>query len=262
MKDVQHIVSPTTSGSRRSGDVARHSGMKIFFAGALSVAVLLIAGCGSESGTSDGSGSPVAAAGSKPVADTSGVATVAKFGRPKTVVGARSHRKVAATNRGEPYAPPRITTGRHVQRPARGTGGSAINDDNPSARGSRADSGRPTTAGVPNPCLLVSRARAQAITTRAVTVTEAPLGPTCIYSEAGAKRGTTLGIEVARFTALTAHIKGASKFTVQGRPAVCASYGGGAVTYVGLPGTRVLNVSAPCEVGGKFAAAALAKLGY
>ena len=261
MKDHLHTAVSTGSEPTRIGAALHHARVKIVFAGAVSAAVLLVAGCGSQSGASHSSGSTVATVSVQRVADRTPAAKVTKARRHDRAVRAREARRVASLRRTERYLPPKITTGHHVQRPAEGSGGNAVNDDNPASRASSADSGRPSTAGKPNPCALVSVAQAQAITGRAVAVTEAPLGPTCIYHEAGVKTPVTLTVEVARFAPLKAHIKHGSKFAVSGRPGVCARYSGSTVTYVGVSGTRVLNVFGPCAVGQKFATVAVAKLG-
>jgi hypothetical protein len=260
MKDHQQI--PVSAGSEPTRiEAALHCARaKVLFAGAVSAALLLVAGCGSQSGPGSSSAGTVASVAVQRVADTTPAADV-KAQHHERAVRAREARRLASNRRTERYLPPRITTGHHVQRPAEGTGGNAVNDDNPASRASSADSGRPSAGGKPNPCALVSIAQAQAITGRTVAVTEAPLGPTCIYHEAGVKTPVTLTVELARFAALKAHIKHGSNFTVGGRPGVCARYSGSAVTYVALSGTRVLNVFGPCPVGEKFAIAAVAKLG-
>ena len=262
MKHVQHATIPPESGPNRVRGKWHPLPVKGIFAGALAVAALLVAGCGSESSAPSDSVSPVAAVTVHPIRATTQAGNGAKSRQHALRRRAQSAHRRAAPRTNLRYLPPKITTGYRVQHPAPGTGANAVNDDNPAAQGSRADSGRPTTAGKANPCALVGSAQAQAITGRPVTMTEAPLGPTCIYHEQGAKMPVTLAVESAHFAALTAHLKHPTKFTVGGRPGVCASYSGSAVTYVGLPGTRVLAVSAPCAVGRRFAAPAVARLGY
>lgn len=253
MKHVPHSALATGSPPAPSRGPRRRSGVTLACAGALSVMALLVAGCGSSSKTSS--------------ASSHGVATTVVHARAATAQGParRAARpkaiKAIRHKTNQRYAPPKITRRHAVQRPVAGTGGNTANDDNPASKASRADSGaRPTTSGEPNPCVLVSGAQAQALTGKRIAVTEAPLGPTCIYQESGVKAPVTIAVERLRFSALKPHIKKLSELAIGGRTAYCGVYGT-ASTYVPLTGDRVLNVSAPCAVGTKFAAAALPKLG-
>jgi hypothetical protein len=257
-------------------------------AGALSAAALFAAGCGAA-GTASTESSATLAAANAEVAST----TTAKHNhapahgnRPATrahhapahapahntaTTATQAHKAqpTAAPTGGTPapvtthqsYAPPRITRGKVVQKPAEGTGGNTPNDDNPARKASNADSGgRPTIAGQPNPCALVSAAQMQSITGRSVNVAEAPLGPTCIYELSGVKAPVTVTVERLNLPGLKPHISNLSQFKISGHDAYCGRYGS-PVTYVPLSGGLVLNVTAPCSVGSKFAAVALTKLG-
>ena len=244
-----------------------HSGVKLACAGAICTAALVVAGCGSSSEVP------------RPSSANGGAATMAIQTRDETTKGnargaALHHAHRAAQRQFDPaaagkmqpkvkdhYAPPKVTKGNSVQRPFAGTGGATANDDNPAGKASRADSGgRPTTSGQPNPCALVTGAQAQGFTGKAVVMKEAPLGPTCIYHVSGENTSVTIAVERLHFSALKPHIEKLSQVSIGGRAGYCGVYGAG-VTYVPLTGNRVLNVSAPCAVGTKFAAAALPKLG-
>jgi len=139
----------------------------------------------------------------------------------------------------------------------RGTGGGAVNDDNPG----KSDSGRgQATAGQTYPCKLVSKAEAQAIIGEPIaTPQEAPLGPTCIYQPLGAKSFITLAVETVDFAKTKSQIRHLSRVMVRGRTAYCGDYGR-PTTFVPLAGGRVLNITAPCALGARFAAKAVPRL--
>lgn len=155
-------------------------------------------------------------------------------------------------------AQPKIITGNPVHHAAPGTGGKVGNDDyQPAGKASEADSGNGTN-GVTNPCTLVTRAQAQAITGMNVKAVFAPLGPTCVY-QVGAKTQITVALQLAVFAKLRQHIHKLSSFNVDGHAAYCGVYGS-PVTYVLMSRDRLLTISAPCTVGAKFAAAAAPRL--
>jgi hypothetical protein len=135
----------------------------------------------------------------------------------------------------------------------RGTGGSELNDDNPG----RADSGHATGR---NPCTLVSKTEAQAIIGKPLaTPEEAPLGPTCIYRTPGATGYVTVAVESLDFAKIRSQLRHPIKVNIGGRAAYCGDYGQ-PTTYVSLTGSRVLNVTAPCGLGIRFAAKAIGRL--
>lgn len=233
-------------------------------AAAVAVAALAIVGCG---GSSSSSSAPkpavyggaaaegaVPAAGATAQSATSG-ATAQQNGTTKVI---RPKGTVHAVN--QPNAnhtpPPKIIVGNPVRRPARGTGGSTYNDEHRSGKVSATPGFGPS-----NPCALVTRAQAQAFTHRPVAAPKlAPLGPTCVYHELGAHVQVTLAVEAAVFSTLKPHIQHLSRFTVGGRTAYCGVYGS-PVTYVVLSANRLLSILAPCDVGSRFAGAAVPKLG-
>lgn len=160
-----------------------------------------------------------------------------------------------ASNRGSTHRDI-VSTGTVTQRPLRGTGGSEANDEN----SGRAASATGTAAG-PNPCTLVSEAQAQAIVGAPIaTPQEAPLGPTCIYRRRGGGDLITVAVESLEFAKIRSKIHGTMRATMGGHTAYCGSYGH-PTTFVPLAHGMVLNVSAPCAIGTRFAEQALRRLG-
>ena len=150
-----------------------------------------------------------------------------------------------------------MTSGVLTQRPARGTGGDSVNDDNP-AQADVGDEG--TESAESKPCKLVTRSQAQAIVGHSIAAPqEAPLGPTCIFQSTGSAGTITLTVESIDFASIRAHIHNRKQLEVAGHRAYCGYYGQ-QMTYVLLSGGRVLNVTAPCSLGLRFAAAALPHL--
>jgi hypothetical protein len=150
-----------------------------------------------------------------------------------------------------------VTSGVVTQRAAPGTGGDSANDDNPT----RADVGsNDGDSGEVKPCKLVTQAQAQAIVGHPIGAPqEAPLGPTCIFQSKGSASAITLAVESIDFVSIRAHMRGRRRVEVAGHRAYCGYYGQ-QMTYVLLSGGRVLNVTAPCSLGLRFAAAALPHL--
>ena len=144
-----------------------------------------------------------------------------------------------------------VSSGQIVQRPQRGTGGSEVNDDNPSS----ADSGS-RNSYVQNPCTLVSRSKVAAITGVPIaTAQEAPLGPTCIFKPIHGEY-VTVTIEATDFAKITARARGRHTVTVAGHTAFCGNYGRQS-TFVALPHYRVLDIGASCAIGTRIAEQAL-----
>jgi hypothetical protein len=106
----------------------------------------------------------------------------------------------------------------------------------------------------------VSKSEAQAIIGGPIaTPQEAPLGPTCIYQPLGAKSFVTLTVESIDFAKVRSQLRNRRRVTVGHRTAYCGDYGK-PMTFVPLANGRVLNVTAPCAVGTRFAAKALSRL--
>jgi hypothetical protein len=143
-----------------------------------------------------------------------------------------------------------VTAGVVTHRALPGSGGATLNDDNPRQAGTHPKAGR-------DPCTLVSKAQAQAILGRAISnPVEAPLGPTCIYQPAGTKSLVTVTVASVNFATIRRHLRDRKRIDVNGHTAYCGTYGQVA-TFVLLAHGRVLNVTAPCAIGTRFAAQAL-----
>jgi hypothetical protein len=163
-----------------------------------------------------------------------------------------------------------VSSGAVTRRAIPGTGGSATNEESPGKVGEavngkspgRVDSGQGGAGAQTNPCRLVSKAQAQAILGRPIAdPQEASLGPTCIYEPLGSKRFTTLTVESIDFAKLRGEIRNLKRVGLGGRAAAYCGDFGEPTTFVPLAHGRVLNVTAPCAVGVRFAARALPRLG-
>jgi hypothetical protein len=151
-----------------------------------------------------------------------------------------------------------VHNGAVTQRPINGTGGKAVNDDNPG----RADSGGTTATGQ-HPCTLVSKAEAQAIIGKPVaTPQEAPLGPTCIYQPRGATNTITLAVESMSSPRIKpqAQLHGRVLLNLAHHRAYCGTLGDPTLI-VPLSRARFLVVTATCPVSTRFATIALNRLG-
>lgn len=142
----------------------------------------------------------------------------------------------------------------HTQHPLRGTGGGAVNDDNPG----RADSGS-RQLGQKNPCTLVSQSQARAIIGKPVgPPSEAPQGPTCIYTPRGAKSVITLAVESMSSSRVKPQAQLHNRRSVNiGRHIAYCGMLGGSMLIVPLRGSSFLVVTAACPVATGFAAIAL-----
>jgi hypothetical protein len=187
-----------------------------------------------------------ACGGSSSTRSTTAPGTQSAASEGAAVAAAKAHRDV-------------VINGAVAQRPFRGTGGGEINDDNPGNADSPNTNVRPAHPQS-DPCMLVSRAEAQAILGRPIdSPVEAPLGPTCIYQAMGAKSFITLAVESIDFARIKPHIRARAQFNVSGRTAYCGTYGQ-PTTFVPLASGRVLRIIAPCGLGTRFAAKALPRV--
>lgn len=222
---------------RRTGRKAR-SLAGIVTAGAT---LLAIAGCGGSSHSSDVTtqkGRPTQGQSNADIGSAAAQITPAAGGtRGSRHPSRRSHR---------PSGNAVIGPAGRVQR-ARETPGSS--DDDVSTR----------TPGL-KPCTLVKLAEARSITRGAITgVSEAPLGPTCIYKLGRSKTNITLVVETLRFSQIAHQMAKPAKLTVAGHKAYCGRLGL-QMMFVQLTRDRTLNVTASCPVAKRFAAVALQRL--
>jgi hypothetical protein len=110
-----------------------------------------------------------------------------------------------------------------------------------------------------DPCTLVTRAQAHAILKRPVgQPSEAPQGPTCIYTAKGAKNFITLAVDSLAFSKIKPQslLRNRVQLTVAGRTAFCGEAGGQQLI-VPLINGKYLAVAAPCPIAVQFAAIAL-----
>lgn len=109
-----------------------------------------------------------------------------------------------------------------------------------------------------NPCKLVSLPEARAITSGGVrSLVEAPLGPTCIYSEA--KGEITVTIEPMTLSQASHQLSHRKAINLGSHRGYCGRLGTQTL-YVPLAGRHVLHVTAPCAIAGRFAARALTRI--
>jgi hypothetical protein len=229
----------------------------------LTLATSALAGCGGSSpassaqhsGVSSGSRTTAVAAVPTPSSSNADVGRSAaqikadkkdaQSGTSETV-GGSSARSGSSSSRA--HATDRVTRGQHVQH-ARTVNGSS-NDDLSN-----------TGARPINPCRLVTAPEARSITAGQITgVTEAPLGPTCIYRTAKAKGPSiTMTVEAIKLAQVTQKLSGKAQFEIKSHPAYCGKLGS-EMLFVPLANGQVLNVVAPCSVAREFASVALGRL--
>jgi hypothetical protein len=242
---------------RNGGQIERRRRLAFGAAVALCVAALALAACGGMSSlTSHGSSTTAAgsspnrqAAASSPSGSSSGAPAGASTGKSGAAGG-------APRSSGAVQSHDAILQGKVIQRAAPGTGSGTKNDDN----GYRADPASSNASAQINPCALVPRSAAESIIGQPVARPRvAPLGPTCIYQVPKTRQTITLTVELADFSKIRPHLHGVKRVHVGGQTAYCGNLGG-SMTFLPLPNRTVLNVSAPCSVGEKLAAAALTRL--
>ena len=119
-------------------------------------------------------------------------------------------------------------------------------------------SGEPTSkvTASTNPCEFVPTRNATAIFHAKVKETEAPLGPTCIFTVKGKKASDTLAVEVMNITQTVRKMKHVSKFKLTGHEGYCGDLGT-AQLFVKLRDHEVLVVHAPCKMGKALAGVAI-----
>ncbi len=205
---------------------AAFSRITVLGAVAFSTAGLALAGCG---GSSSSKSAATAPAGSAPAAAQTPAGTARGSG----------HGQADTAQTGKA-----VIAGQPVQR-ARSRGG---------------DEPLPIAPRGPNPCMLVSRTQAQAILGAPIqSVTEAPLGPTCIFKLQGQEQTVTLAVERMNIASQVHVMKKVQRSTVGGHAAYCGTLGR-PMLYLSLSRGRVLNVTAPCGIAQALAAKALPRI--
>lgn len=142
--------------------------------------------------------------------------------------------------------PARVKAAGHVQR-ARATPASSRDDISRT---------RPTGR---NPCTLVTVSEAQRIVRGITSSTEAPLGPTCIYSGSRAPDEVTVAIETMNLAHTVRSVRSAQAVTLGSHRGYCAQLGRG-MLFVPLGDGQLLNVTAPCGAARQLAELALRRL--
>lgn len=110
-------------------------------------------------------------------------------------------------------------------------------------------------------CSLVTRSEAQKILARSLRrPLEAPQGPTCIYRAQSTGRNlATVAVQAASIAQLRRQMRHAHTVHVGRRVAYCGTLGRPTLL-LGLPGGRVLTITASCTQAKRFAARALPRL--
>jgi hypothetical protein len=234
----------TNRPSRRIGGAA-------FVSLVACAAAIAVAGCGGSGATTTGQSSAAPASASGSVSQTASTAASAQTHT--TQHSTRGAKSETARREG------RVLSGNAVQRPAPGTGGGTLNDDNTKQVASHSDSGTQVFGNEPNPCRLVPQADAESIIGQPIGVPRmVPLGPTCLYQTHGARSPITLSVQVLNFSKIEPHMRKVTRLRIRGLNAYCGTYGR-PMTFVPL-GRTVLNVTAPCSVGALMAAEAVSRL--
>jgi hypothetical protein len=227
----------------------------------LTLAASALAGCGGSSSAPhatavSSASSTTAKAVATPVASNADVGNsptqikadkkAAVHGSTSSIAGAGSSSSGTSSS-GTSHATDRVTRGHHVQH-AKST---ASSNDDQSSTG---------TVGV-NPCRLVTAPEARSITAGGIVgITEAPLGPTCIYHSTKAKSpNITMTVETMKLAQVTQRLSGKAQFSIKDHPAYCGKLGT-QMLFVPLANGQVLNVVAPCSVAREFASVALGRL--
>jgi hypothetical protein len=131
----------------------------------------------------------------------------------------------------------------------------------PSSHKARGGSNEPPVPAIkaPNPCRLVSQTEAQSILGQSVSMTEAPLGPTCIMRVGQQKQVVTLAVEAVSLQSQVKQMHQLEKATVGGHQTFCGKLGQSQF-YLSLTGGKAIAVSAPCAMARALAATALTHL--
>ncbi len=173
---------------------------------------------------------------------------------------AGQHRSAAAVKSQVGIISPATSGGEAVVGASPVGAGADTSPQSPVQRARRAGSDeRVSASGVLDPCRLVRRSELQALIRSHVTgVTEAPLGPTCVYA-LGSKLGeVTLAVQPGSLSTLSRQPAG-QRLTVAHHRAYCSRASRESLL-VAASGGRVLTIAAPCRMAIPVARRALARL--
>jgi hypothetical protein len=142
---------------------------------------------------------------------------------------------------------------------AKAVAGSTSSVVSPTASGVATED-HPSTPPPQNPCTLVTQAEAEAIIGAPIeTPRMQPLGPTCVYQTRDSSTFLTMAVESINFNTVKSQIQNLAPVAGLGHQAFCGTFGRPAI-FVVLDATRVLNVSAPCNLAQQFATKALPRV--
>jgi len=108
------------------------------------------------------------------------------------------------------------------------------------------------------PCWLVPKKQAEGILGKGVSVTERPLGPTCVYNGSG--REVDVAITKAPLSSLKASAKSAESITIAGRRGYCLRSQTSTSVAIGVGNGRVLQITGACQAAVRFAAVAIPRV--
>jgi hypothetical protein len=108
------------------------------------------------------------------------------------------------------------------------------------------------------PCWLVPKKQAEGILGKGVSVTERPLGPTCVYNGSG--REVDVVIEKVPLGSLKASAKSADPVTIAGRSGYCLRSAGSTSVALDVGQARVLQITGACQAAVRFAAVAIPRV--
>lgn len=230
--------------------------------GALLAAVLVVSGCGGSSSlphTNTQIGRPTPNQSGADVGVSS--AQTANLNHAGTTARTPSEGSASNPRSGSSAGPPRDDEGVINHNAILGRGqASTLVKAHPTPATGKEDKTQTAAANTFNPCKLVTVPEARSITDGAIAgSTEAPLGPTCIYSEKGATRPITMAIEALSFNQITHQLGKRQSVVVRGRRGYCGQLGM-PVLFLPLPSGEVLHIAAPCGVAQQFATVALSRL--
>jgi hypothetical protein len=117
-----------------------------------------------------------------------------------------------------------------------------------------------TPAQRSSPCAFVTKRQAQAIVgSDLLDPVEAPQGPTCIYRDRDGETFITVAMQQSGFDAMRRQVRRIRRVSVADRMAYCGVQGQPAL-FLPVGDSRVLSVTAQCEVAMQFARRAVQRL--
>jgi hypothetical protein len=221
----------------------------------VATAAVVLAGCGGSSSGAKSSSAPAAGGASAQVQSSAGSAQSSAAGSAATGGSASAGSSHSGGSR----------SGGSGTSGGQGKGKQHLRAidivSKPSAHKARGGPDEPVVPAIkaPNPCRLVSQTEAQSILGQSVSMTEAPLGPTCIMRVGQQKQVVTLAVETVSLQSQVKQMHQLEKATVGGHQTFCGKLGQSQF-YLSLTGGKAIAVSAPCAMARALAATALTHL--